>query len=344
MEGTVNIKPLWNDSFMDGAPPAHDGLEDLDLDLVAALQVAPRAGLRLLAEVLGVSVSTVSRRLGRLRQERTLRIVGQVPWSVFSDSNPCHVWIATRPGAALSVAREIALMPEARFVGVTTGRADVYCILHPTRRQDAAALLVDRVPAISGVVSTRSELGLRMYASGATWRLQRLDEDQLSRLHGACAPAVGGTVSAAGRDGSGVLALLRDDARITAAEAARVLDISPSTAYRTIQSLLDRGTVVPRVEIEPSLLGYALEVVLSLSVSPGSVAETAGSLARHGSTRYVATVAGHSSIIHQGLFHGEDDLAEFLTVDLAVLPGITAFEVSVIARVLTRYWSPRERT
>lgn len=329
---------------MEGPSPAHDYLEGLDLDLVAALQVAPRAGLRLLADVLGVSVSTVSRRLSRLRHERMLRIVGQVPWSVFSDSNPCHVWIATRPGAAAAVARAIARMREARFVAVTTGQADVYCILHPARRQDAAALLVDRVPAIDGVVSAHSELGLRMYASGATWRLQRLSEHQLSRLHTASAPPPAGTGSEAVRDGSGVLALLQDDARITAAEAARVLEISPSTAYRTIQSLLDRGVVVPRVEIEPSLLGYALEVVLSLSASPGAVAETAGALARHPSTRYVSTVAGHSSMIHQGLFHSEDDLAEFLTVDLADLSGIRAFEVSVIARVLTRYWSPRERT
>ncbi|MGH3499900.1 MAG: Lrp/AsnC family transcriptional regulator [Nocardioidaceae bacterium] len=327
---------------MGSALAAPDGLEGLDLDLVAALQTAPRAGLQLIAEVLGVSVSTVSRRLARMRRERALRVVGQVPWSVSSDSNPCHVWIAARPGAAPAVAREIARMPEARFVAVTTGRADVYCILHPARRQDAAALLVDRVPAIADVVSTRSELGLRMYASGATWRLHRLDERQLSLLRAGCRHAATGAVSTANPDEYGVLALLQDDSRITAAEAARVLDISPSTAYRAIQSLLERGVVVPRVEIEPSLLGYPLEVVLSLLTSPGAVAETAEALAWRPSTRYVSTVAGRSSIIHQGLFRGEDDLADFLTVDLAGLPGVTAFEVSVVARVLTRYWSPRE--
>lgn len=327
---------------MDSALAARDGLEDLDLDLVAALQAAPRAGLQLIAEALGVSVSTVSRRLARLRRERALRVVGQVPWSVSSDSNPCHVWIAARPGTAPAVAREIARMPEARFVAVTTGRADVYCILHPARRQDAAALLVERVPAIGDVVSTRSELGLRMYASGATWRLHRLDESQLSHLRAGCGQVATGAEGAASRDEYGVLALLQHDSRITAAEAARVLGISPSTAYRTIQSLLERAVVVPRVEIEPSLLGYPLEAVLSLSTSPGAVAETAEALAQRSSTRYVSTVAGRSSIIHQGLFRGEDDLADFLTVDLAGLQGITAFEVSVVARVLTRYWSPRD--
>lgn len=334
---------MWNDSFMTDPAAAQDGLDEVDLDLVAALQVAPRAGLPLIASALGVSVSTVSRRLARLRRERGLRVVGQVPWWVSSDGNPCHVWIAAQPGAAPSVAREIARMPEARFVAVTTGRADVYCILHPARRQDTAALLVDRVPAICDVVSTRSELGLRMYASGATWRLPRLDESQLSRLRAGQGPAAAGTSSETNRDESGVLQLLQDNARVTAAEAARVLGMSPSTAYRAIQSLVERGTVVPRVEIEPSLLGYPLEVVLSLSTSPGSVAETAGALAGHRATRYVSTVAGRSSIIHQGLFRGEDDLADFLTVDLAALPGITAFEVSVVARVLTRYWSAREQ-
>ena len=140
----------------------------------------------------------------------------------------------------------------------------------------------------------------------------------------------------------GAVELLRHDGRASAAEVARALGISRSTAYRLTQSLLRRGLVRPRVEIEPALLGYALEVVVELHAAPGAIQQVADALARHPSARYVSIVAGTSSVIHHGVFRDEEGLATFLTHDLAAFPGITACEVSVMLDVLRRYWIGRE--
>lgn len=325
-----------------GSPPANTRpLASADLDLVAALQAAPRASVRLLAEVLDTSVSTVSRRLTRLRDQHVLRVVGQVPWSVFSDSHPHHVWITTRPGHAGRVADEIAGWSQARFVAVTTGQSDVYCILHPQRREQVADLLAVQLPAAQGVAGTHSELGLRMYASAPTWRLPRLRDDQLHKLSAVFPPPfTGEPFVQLSEEESRAAVLLQQDGRATAAEAARLLDVSSSTAYRMLHSLLERGIVRPRVEIEPALLGYPLEAVLSLHTAPHSTPEVADALGMHASARYVSTIAGRCSIIHHGVFRNEDHLADFLTHDLAELPGITALEVAIVLHILTRYWSP----
>ncbi len=90
---------------------------------------------------------------------------------------------------------------------------------------------------------------------------------------------------------------------------SRELGIGQSTAYRVTQSLLQRGLVRPRVEIEPALLGYALEAVVALTVSPGGMREAARTLARHPSARYVSTNAGAFSVVHQGVFRDEEDPA-----------------------------------
>lgn len=47
-------------------------------------------------------------------------------------------------------------------------------------------------------------------------------------------------------------------------------------------------------------------------------------------------------MIHQGVFRNEDEMADFLTRDLAPLPGISALQVSVVLRMLRRYWIHRE--
>jgi DNA-binding Lrp family transcriptional regulator len=316
-------------------------LEVGDLDLVAALQIAPRAGVRVLADVLGVSTGTIGRRMVRLREQHAMRVVGQVPWWIAGDATPHHVWISTLPGHTASVAEAIAELDEAQFVAATTGRADVYCILHPSRRVDAAALLISRLPSIPGVASSHSELGLRRYRSGSSWRLIRLSPDQEEALaeHRHGPPPTGPCRLTA--EEAGIARVLQRNGRASAAEIARDLGMSASTAYRLTQSLLDRGLVQPRVEIEPDLLGYPLEAVISLATSAGSMQETATALSEHPSARYVTTVAGTSSVIHHGLFRHEDDLADFLASDLGRHPGVTRFDISVVLRVLMRYWTPR---
>ncbi|WP_433872690.1 Lrp/AsnC family transcriptional regulator [Saccharopolyspora sp. CA-218241] len=310
-----------------------------DLDLVAALQIAPRASMQVLAAALGVSTGTVSRRMARLRERHGVRIVGQVPWWL-GGATPHHVWISTAPGSTNQVAAAVAELDEAQFVATTTGRADVFCILHPTRRADAADLLTRTLPSIPGIVGTHSEPGLHRFASGSSWRIERLGAERERQLfehrHGPL-PAAPVPFGEEEREVAGVL---QRDGRASAADVARELGKSASTAYRLTQSLLDRGLVQPRVEIEPALLGYPLEAVVSLATSASTMRDTATALATHPSARYVTTVAGTSSVIHQGVFQHDDDLARFLTDDLGRHPGITAFEVSVVLRVLTRYWTP----
>lgn len=322
-----------------------DALDDADLDLVAALQVAPRAPLSALADVLGSSASTVGRRLARLADERLLRVIGQVEWPMLAEGNPMHIWVATVPGQARQVAGRLAELPEIPFVATTTGRTDVYCSLHATRRAGARELLMNRIPSVPGVRSAHTELVLRASAKSDSWRLRRLGDDQLRALREVADPldeaAEPATVAGFSDEELGAVELLRHDGRASAAEVARALGISRSTAYRLTQSLLRRGLVRPRVEIEPALLGYALEVVVELHVAPGAIQQVADALARHPSARYVSIVAGTSSVIHHGVFRDEEGLAAFLTHDLAALPGITACEVSVMLDVLRRYWIGR---
>jgi DNA-binding Lrp family transcriptional regulator len=297
-----------------------------------------------------VSASTAGRRLARLESERLLRVIGQLDWSVSGEGNPWHVWVTAEPGRAPEVARRLAELPEATLVAVTAGQADVYCSVQPARRERTRELLTRSIPATPGVRSARSELVLGSSAKSDAWRLSRLTEDQVGLLSGqleesasgAAPAAVGASQEALGAEELRTLRVLAGDGRATAAQVSRELGIGQSTAYRITQSLLQRGLVRPRVEIEPGLLGYALEAVVSLTVSPGAIREAARQLARHPSARYVSTTAGGSCIVHQGVFRDENGLSDFLTRDLAELPGVVSFDVSVVLEALRRHWLDRE--
>ncbi|RCV53406.1 AsnC family transcriptional regulator [Marinitenerispora sediminis] len=317
-------------------------MDDLDRDLIAALQHAPRAPVNVLADVLDTSPSTVKRRMHRLLAERLVRVIGQLAWSAFSDAHPRHVWISTAPGQAQDVARRLAARPEIQLVAITSGRADVYCVAHPPSREHVRDLLTRDIPSVPGVAATQSDLVLRAVTRADSWRLDRLSAEQVAAL----APRSDPPPTAA-RPGplsdqeTRAARLLHADARLNSGDLARALGASQSTAYRLIQSLLERGVVRPRVEVEPALLGMRLEAVLSVSAAAGSIADVGTALARHRSARYVSVVAGASSVIHHGAFRDEDQLADFLSDDLAGIPGVTAVQVSVVLDVLRRYWIHR---
>ncbi|MFI9450646.1 Lrp/AsnC family transcriptional regulator [Amycolatopsis sp. NPDC052450] len=320
-------------------------LTEPDLDLIAALQVAPRASVAALAEALDVSASTVGRRLTRLEEQRILRVIGQVEWRARARGNPRHVWVTTEPGASGSAAKALARFPEVQLAAETAGRSDVYLAVHVPDRAQARELLAERIPGVAGVAGTHSELVLRALTRADSWRLHRLSEEQqeiLAREQVVPGTPDGFDADEVGPDERRLIGLLAGNGRITAAEAGRILDLSQSTAYRLIQSTLRRGIVRPRVEVEPAQLGYELEAVIALTITPGAIQAVAGELARHPSARYVSIVAGTASVIHQGVFRNEDEMADFLTRDLAPLPGITALQVSVVLRMLRRYWLYRE--
>lgn len=314
-----------------------------DLDLIAALQVSPRAENRLLAAALGVSVATVSRRLRRLQQQRVLGFAADVPWWARSQTHPQHIWIETEAGRTPAVAAEISQLPDAQYVALTTGGADVYCVVHPYHREQVPELLSQRLPSIRGVLATRTEVGLGCYATGAGWRLRRLDATQELALGGVTEPNLPASTPVQLRDDErAVLRLLQVDGRTSAASAARTLGTSTSTAYRLITSLLQRRILVPRVEVEPGLLGHPLEVVVSLVAAPGQMPQLATTLAEHPAARYIVTVAGRSSVLFHSVFAHERNLADFLAADMGTLPGVVSHDVSVVLDVVTRYWGRRE--
>ena len=84
---------------------AEHSTDDADLDLVAALQIAPRAPLNTVAEILETSASTATRRLQRLQDLGLLRFICTVHWSLLTTGNPYAVWIRCRPGMISEVAR-----------------------------------------------------------------------------------------------------------------------------------------------------------------------------------------------------------------------------------------------
>jgi DNA-binding Lrp family transcriptional regulator len=317
-------------------------LDVLDRRLVAALQVGPRATWAEIGGAVGEHERTVARRLQRLLSTGAVRVTAILDELRCGLGTPVHLHVQVRPSTVEQVAEALSRRPDARSVYAVTGTADVGCELVVPSRELLHDILTAQIPATPGIVQTQTQVVLYTFQTVAEWHAPYLAEEQVALLR-ATVPPTGGSspagpperveLTAAERD---VIALLAADGRIGFTAIAERLDLSVPTARRRVTSLLDRGVVHLRAEVEPRLLGLEVEAQLWLSVRAHGLDKVGKVLAAHPSVRYCAATSGaHTMIVQVAVAH-ETELYRFLTTVLGPLDDVTDVNVTLITRAYKR--------
>lgn len=104
-------------------------LSELDLQVVHALQEAPRASWSEIGAVLGLEARTVARRYEQLRSQGLLVVTQTVGPRLLRQTRWALLRARTIPGSAEHVGRRLAQWPQATSVRVTDGSFQVYALL-----------------------------------------------------------------------------------------------------------------------------------------------------------------------------------------------------------------------
>lgn len=104
-------------------------LAESDLQVVHALQEAPRASWREIGAVLGLEARTVARRYEQLRDRGLLVVTQTVGPQLLRQTRWALLRARTVPGKAEEVARQLAQWPQATSVRVTDGSFQIYALL-----------------------------------------------------------------------------------------------------------------------------------------------------------------------------------------------------------------------
>jgi Lrp/AsnC family transcriptional regulator, regulator for asnA, asnC and gidA len=128
--------------------------DDLDRSIVRLLEEDGRLPNLEIARRLGVSESTVRKRIARLMRQDGMRISASVDGG--ARTTDMLFFINAEAGCRLTVAERLAAIPEIQYVAVTTGGYDV--VARAAFRSDADALdfLVRRLESAEGVRSVQT--------------------------------------------------------------------------------------------------------------------------------------------------------------------------------------------
>ncbi|MFE6778238.1 Lrp/AsnC family transcriptional regulator [Streptomyces sp. NPDC057702] len=316
-------------------------LDDIDRGLLHALRIDARAPFSAIADVLGVSAQTVSRRYRRLSADAALRVVGLVEPGR-GDRVQWLLRLTAGPRAAQGLADALARRADTSWVKLASGGTEIVAIVRGSTAADAAGhgLLLHDVPRTAGITSVSAHCVLHTYLGGPTaWsgHQQALDARQQRRLRDAvgepATPAPGARTAVTDAD-AGLLAVLQRDGRASLSDLATATGWSPATVARRLDHLRAGGHLFFDVELDSTLLGVTTQALLWMSVAPAHLDHVARALAGHPELAYVAAVTGPHNLTAHALCADPPALHRYLTERLGALDTIRALETAPVLRTL----------
>ncbi|MFG2845859.1 Lrp/AsnC family transcriptional regulator [Kitasatospora sp. NPDC048296] len=307
-------------------------LDTLDRRLVCALQLDGRAEPGRIAEVLGVSARTVTRRLSRMRQAGVLRVV-RMPDVEDAAVGALVLRVRVLRGRVDAIARALADRPDVPFVDVMLGGHEVGAVM----LSDAGArdrLLYGQLPATEAVTETTTHAVLHAFADAGQWRADGLTDQEAAAL---ARPVVPRPAAPPPLDDLDRLLLERlgEDARQSHAVLAGAVGAPESTVRRRLHRLDALGLLRTHATVDPRLLGMAVDANLWLDVPPGRLAEVDTELARHPRVHGLFATSGPANLLATLFCPDHGGLYRFLTDTLGPL-GVTRVETVITARAVKR--------
>jgi DNA-binding Lrp family transcriptional regulator len=298
-----------------------------DLQLVHALQVAPRASWAELGSILGRHPATLSARWNRLREDRMAWILGHLGGHPEQHCT-AFVEIVADPALVDEARVDLCAIPEVLTVDDATSSADFRLTCLAADWLTMAREILPRIKSARGVQRTKVSLCTKLYATGNVWRLDVLapaQQAQLQRLNQP--PLAQPTIIPA--TFWPMLRVLMRDGRATASEIAQATGQHPSTTGRALKTALETGMVTLRCELASHYTGYPLTVQWFAKVPAGTAATVAAFLMEHRTLRLCASTTGAANMTFMMQLRTPADIADIEARLAARVPGVDIIEACV---------------
>ncbi|GAA1233202.1 Lrp/AsnC family transcriptional regulator [Prauserella halophila] len=306
-----------------------------DLELLNALQIAPRASWADLSGVLERDATALARRWHRLTTDGIARITAFPRQSRLAEQHVSRIELTCRNGEVLNSAQAIAADPRTLTVEITSGTHQL--ALTVLGAPDLADYTLGYLSTFPDVLSYRLYAMTSIPYEAHRWHVRALSPKRRNQLTALAGPAGSGAEVARPLTelDRAVIARLRANGRATYAELARDLDISPSTAARQVNRLLRAEAVGLRCDIARQYVGWPYSAVLWGIADVDAIADSwtaAGDCVPE--LRFGATVAGPDNILLVLWLHAVTDLPRVEQVLTAQLPGLRITDRSLRLRMI----------
>lgn len=298
-----------------------DDVDELDLALVHALQLWPRASWVALARILDIDPATATRRWERLQQAGLAWVACTPEPYVFDECQWLYIEVDCQPGALEAVCAHLVSQPHVTYAQHMSGPRPLLIEVAVSDLAAASSYLQQDLDTVPGVRACHPEVLVTSYGGGGRWRLRALDPEQQRTVRA----DVLATTQRRSLDNTDrrLVRALAEDVRAPYATLAERAGVSEPTARRRVSHLIGTGLVELRCEIAQAVSSWPIGMALWAAVPPQRLEQVGRSVAAIPEVRACSGVSGARNLFLEGWLGNLSDLPKLEETIAARFPDVT---------------------
>jgi DNA-binding Lrp family transcriptional regulator len=311
-----------------------DSVDEVDLALVNAVQVTPRASWTRLGRALGIDAATAARRWQRLHESGLAWVTCVVGPARHGTFCMAYLELDCAPGSLDELAARLTELDRVLYVHHLTGRFPLLAVLARPDPAAVAEYLRERIEPLPGLRDYRCELRTVGYSEPSRWRLRSLEPAQWQALepeHEPAGPRGGVRIDAVDQQ---LYELLREDGRMAYTELARRARISEPTARRRVNRLLTNRALRLRCDIAQPISGAPVTAVIWASVPASALAKAGATLAALPQVRLCCALTGPRNLLLMVWLRDPREMPELELILRERAPELTVLDRAICLRTL----------
>lgn len=309
-----------------------ESLTERDLELIHALQLAPRVPWASAGEILGAHPTALSKRWSEL-QQRGVAWIAVETTTAARDQLLCFTHLGCRPDAQSQITRRLQTWPHTISIDMLSQNHDLGLTLVASGMDEVSNVIFEELASLEGVRSLESNFCVKMHRSARAWTLRALDREQVAAFKALNNEQTAVDPSIVIRhEHRLVIEQLQRNPRCSVAEIARATGLSVTTARRQLARVLHSDVLTLRCDMAQSLSGYPVTAQWFARLPASEHDASAAALAQMPNIRMIATTTGHANfMIAMWLRSVDDVLAAERSITVAV-PNIEVLRSALLVR------------
>ncbi len=142
-----------------------------------------------------------------------------------------------------------------------------------------------------------------------------------------------------------IIKLLNENARMSASDIARILDVNERTVRKRIDRLVENGAIRLTAIVDPQAFGYWISVDIFMQIDMAREKEILESLMAMDNVSYLAYGQGNNAISIEARFRDNQEMQDFLHRDLPAIEGVKLTGYALVPLILRNIdrWMPPAR-
>ena len=267
-------------------------LDRIDLRLLHALQVEPRASWNQLAPIVGVGPGTLARRWERIRAEG-------LAWVTGFDTRGQLVLLEIDCDLTHSeaVAEQLTRDQRVKVLDFGSGARTLLVLIVFADLAASSQFLTHDLAALDGVRTVRSHLVSETLVSGGDWRLRALSPEEVERIPAPAPPRSRAASRVPDDVDAAIMRELWADGRAQISEMAERTGISPQRLADGIATLRESGALALRTDISREASDWPIYAWYFIEASGQALTAAQRSIASVPEVRLAVTSASRYNLI-----------------------------------------------